>query len=120
MVDYKFMDFVGTWRHVSVPITGFDEDTFGEGQGFDDSSIRGWQPIHASDMILLPDPPRPRWTRSLQLPTLSLIYNIFDPITKETTPVTRVISPARPRAYLKSAGIGDFPVFGPQARILHL
>ena len=56
MVDYKFMDFVGTWQHVSVPITEFDEDTFEEGQGFDGSSIRGWQPIHASDMILLPDP----------------------------------------------------------------
>ena len=49
MVDYKFMDFVGTWQHVSVPMTEFSEDTFEEGQGFDGSSIRGWQPIHASD-----------------------------------------------------------------------
>ena len=56
MVDYKFMDFVGTWQHVSVPITEFGEDTFEEGQGFDGSSIRGWQPINASDMLIIPDP----------------------------------------------------------------
>ncbi len=51
MVDFKFMDFVGIWQHFSVPISEFDEDTFEDGVGFDGSSIRGWQPIHASDMI---------------------------------------------------------------------
>ncbi len=52
MVDFKFMDFVGIWQHFTVPISEFEEDIFEEGLGFDGSSIRGWQPIHASDMII--------------------------------------------------------------------
>jgi len=54
MVDYKFLDFVGIWQHVSVPVCEFSEDTFEEGLGFDGSSIRGWQPIHNSDMAIIP------------------------------------------------------------------
>ena len=56
MVDLKFMDFVGTWQHFAVPIYELKEDSFEEGFGFDGSSIRGWQPIHASDMLVIPDP----------------------------------------------------------------
>ena len=56
MIDLKFMDFVGTWQHFSVPVSELNEDIFEEGLGFDGSSIRGWQPIHASDMIVIPDP----------------------------------------------------------------
>ena len=115
MVDYKFMDFIGTWQHVSVPITEFDEDTFEEGQGFDGSSIRGWQPIHASDMILLPDPTSAKIDPFVAVPTLSLICNIFDPITKEDyTRDPRNIA-RKAEAYLKSTGIGDTAFFGPEA-----
>jgi glutamine synthetase len=56
MVDLKFMDFVGTWQHFAVPIYELQEDNFEDGFGFDGSSIRGWQPIHASDMLVIPDP----------------------------------------------------------------
>ena len=56
MVDYKFLDFVGIWQHFSTPLAEFSEDTFEEGIGFDGSSIRGWQPIHNSDMLIMPDP----------------------------------------------------------------
>lgn len=115
MVDYKFMDFIGTWQHVSVPITEFDEDRFEEGQGFDGSSIRGWQPIHASDMILLPDPASAKMDPFITVPTLSLICNIFDPITKEDyTRDPRNIA-RKAEAYLKSTGIGDTAYFGPEA-----
>lgn len=115
MVDYKFMDFIGTWQHVSVPITEFNEDTFEEGQGFDGSSIRGWQPIHASDMILLPDPATAKMDPFIAAPTLSLICNIFDPITKEDyTRDPRNIA-RKAEAYLKSTGIGDTAFFGPEA-----
>jgi glutamine synthetase len=115
MVDYKFMDFVGTWQHVSVPMTEFDEDTFEEGQGFDGSSIRGWQPIHASDMILLPDPTSAKMDPFVAVPTLSLICNIFDPITKEDyTRDPRNIA-RKAEAYLKSTGLGDTAFFGPEA-----
>src|SRR5512136_2107662 len=115
MVDYKFMDFVGTWQHVSVPITEFDEDTFEEGQGFDGSSIRGWQPIHASDMILLPDPTSAKIDPFVAVPTLSLICNIFDPITKEDYSRDPRNIARKAESYLKSTGIGDTAYFGPEA-----
>ena len=115
MVDYKFMDFIGTWQHVSVPITEFGEDTFEEGQGFDGSSIRGWQPIHASDMILLPDPSSAKMDPFIAVPTMSLICDIFDPITKEDyTRDPRNIA-KKAEMYLKSTGIGDTAFFGPEA-----
>ncbi len=56
MVDFKFLDFPGIWQHFSVPISELEESYFEEGFGFDGSSIRGWQPIHASDMLVIPDP----------------------------------------------------------------
>jgi len=55
MVDLKFMDFMGLWQHFSVPISELTESVFDEGLGFDGSSIRGWMPIHASDMLVVPD-----------------------------------------------------------------
>ncbi|MBV5339983.1 MAG: type I glutamate--ammonia ligase [Deltaproteobacteria bacterium] len=115
MVDYKFMDFIGTWQHLSVPITEFNEDTFEEGQGFDGSSIRGWQPIHASDMILLPDPTTAKIDPFVKVPTMSIICDIFDPITKEDyTRDPRNIA-KKAEMYLKSTGIGDTAFFGPEA-----
>ena len=87
MVDFKFMDFVGIWQHFSVPMSEFSEDTFEEGQGFDGSSIRGWQPIHASDMIFLPDANSAIMDPFMELPTLSLICDIVDAVTKQ--PYTR-------------------------------
>ena len=83
MVDLKFMDFVGTWQHFAVPIYELKEDNFEEGFGFDGSSIRGWQPIHASDMLVIPDSNTAIVDPFIMRPTLSLICNIVDPITKE-------------------------------------
>jgi glutamine synthetase len=115
MVDLKFMDFVGIWQHFSVPISEFDEDTFEDGVGFDGSSIRGWQPIHASDMILIPDPDTAKMDPFIAIPTLSLICNIVDPITKENyTRDPRNVA-RKAEAYLKSTGIGDTAYFGPEA-----
>jgi glutamine synthetase len=115
MVDFKFMDFVGIWQHFSTPISEFDEDIFEEGLGFDGSSIRGWQPIHASDMIIIPDPETAKMDPFTAVPTLSLICNIFDPITKEGyTRDPRNIA-QKAEAYLKSLGVGDTAYFGPEA-----
>jgi len=116
MVDLKFMDLPGTWQHFSVPIHQLEESSFEEGYGFDGSSIRGWQPIHASDMLVVPDASTAQIDPFLTfVPTLSMICNIFDPITKE--PYTRdprhVAQKAE--AYLKSTGIGDTAYFGPEA-----
>src|SRR5436853_5593795 len=53
-VDMRFMDFPGIWQHFTIPVSKLEEETFEEGLGFDGSSIRGWQAINESDMLLLP------------------------------------------------------------------
>src|SRR6516165_12362682 len=82
-VDLKFMDFVGIWQHFSIPLYELSEAVFEEGLGFDGSSIRGWQAIHASDMLVVPDPATAVMDPFTAAPTVSLICNIVDPITKE-------------------------------------
>jgi glutamine synthetase len=114
MVDYKFLDFVGVWQHVSVPICEFSEDVFEEGLGFDGSSIRGWQPIHNSDMAIIPDPNTAKRDPFIKVPTLSLICCIFDPITKEGYSRDPRFIAQKAEAYLKSTGIGDTAYFGPE------
>ena len=114
MVDYKFLDFVGIWQHFSTPMSEFSEDIFEEGVGFDGSSIRGWQPIHNSDMLIIPDPATAKIDPFVKVPTLSLICNIIDPITKEGyTRDPRFIA-RKAEAYLKSTGIADTAYFGPE------
>ena len=55
IVDIRFMDFPGVWQHFSVPVSELGISNFEDGYGFDGSSIRGWQPINASDMLVVPD-----------------------------------------------------------------
>ena len=115
MVDLKFMDFIGTWQHFAVPIYELKEDSFEEGFGFDGSSIRGWQPIHASDMLVIPDPETAVVDPFIARPTLSLICNIVDPITKENYSRDPRNIARKAEAYLKSTGIADTAFFGPEA-----
>ncbi len=56
MVDLRFLDLPGLWQHLTVPVSELSEDVFSDGYGFDGSSIRGWQAINASDMLIIPDP----------------------------------------------------------------
>jgi glutamine synthetase len=115
MLDLKFMDFPGMWQHFSVPIHQLSEDSFEEGFGFDGSSIRGWQAIHTSDMLVIPDPNTAVMDPIMEVSTLSLICNIVDPITKERyTRDPRNIA-QKAEAYLKSTGIADQAFFGPEA-----
>src|SRR5262247_2436282 len=81
-VDLKFIDFPGIWQHTTVPANRLTEQCFEEGFGFDGSSIRGWQPINASDMLIVPDPTTGVLDPLCEIPTLSLICNIVDPVTK--------------------------------------
>jgi glutamine synthetase len=83
MVDLKFIDFPGVWQHFTVPISELEEDIFENGLGFDGSSIRGWQPIHASDMLIIPDAKTAVMDPIMAHPTLSLICNIVDAVTRE-------------------------------------
>src|SRR6266852_789206 len=115
MVDIKFIDLLGTWQHFTAPISEFkDEAPFDEGLGFDGSSIRGWQAIDASDMLVIPDPDTAVLDPFTKDPTLSLIANISDPITRaDYSRDPRNIS-RKAEAYLKSTGIGDAAFFGPE------
>jgi glutamine synthetase len=115
MVDLKFIDFPGIWQHFSVPVSELKEESFEEGFGFDGSSIRGWQAIHASDMLILPDPNTSMLDPFREYPTLSLICNILDPVTKEFyTRDPRYIA-QKAENYMKSLGIADTAYFGPEA-----
>jgi glutamine synthetase len=114
MVDLKFLDFIGIWQHFSVPISELKEEIFDEGLGFDGSSIRGWQPIHASDMLVVPDSKTAVIDPFMETPTLSLICNIIDPITKEAYSRDPRNIAQKAEAYLKSTGIGDAAYFGPE------
>ena len=115
MVDLKFMDFVGLWQHFTIPLAELTEAIFEEGLGFDGSSIRGWAPIHASDMLVVPDPDSAVMDPFMRDATMSLICNIVDPITKESyTRDPRYIA-QKAEKYLKSTGIGDTAYYGPEA-----
>ncbi len=114
MVDLKFMDLLGTWQHFTVPISELEESMFEEGLGFDGSSIRGWQAIHASDMLVIPDAATSVMDPFTKVPTLSMICNIVDPITKENYSRDPRNIALKAEAYLKSTGLGDTAYFGPE------
>src|SRR5688572_6472301 len=113
-VDFKFMDFLGTWQHFTTPMSEFDEAVFEDGSGFDGSSIRGWQPINASDMLIVPDPATVVMDPFMKDPTLSVIGNVVDPITKEEYSRDPRAIARKAEAYLKTTGVGDVAYFGPE------
>ncbi len=115
VVDLRFMDFPGLWQHLTVPISELTESSFEDGFGFDGSSIRGWQPIHASDMLVIPDATSAKMDPFYEAPTLVLICNIADPITREAYSRDPRNIARKAEAYLKSSGIGDVAYFGPEA-----
>ena len=115
MVDFKFIDLPGVWQHFSVPISQLAESNFEDGYGFDGSSIRGWQPIHASDMLIIPDAKTAVMDPFCQIPTLSMICDITDPITKQSYSRDPRYVAKKAEAYLKSTGIGDTIYCGPEA-----
>lgn len=114
MADLKFMDFPGMWQHFSVPISELGIESFEDGFGFDGSSIRGWQPIHASDMLVIPDPTTAIMDPFAAAPTISLICNIVDPVTKEQYSRDPRYIAQKAEAYLKSTGLADTAYFGPE------
>jgi glutamine synthetase len=113
-VDLKFMDFIGIWQHFSIPLAELTEGVFEEGLGFDGSSIRGWQAINASDMLVMPDPETAVMDPFMAEPTLSVICNVTDPITKEPYSRDPRNIAIKAEKYLKSTGIGDVAYFGPE------
>ncbi len=115
MVDLKFVDFPGQWQHFTVPVTELSEDIFEVGLGFDGSSIRGWKQIHESDMLIVPDPTTVIIDPFCEIPTLSLVCNVFDPLTKQKYDRDPRNIAQKAEAYLKQTGIADTAYFGPEA-----
>ncbi len=115
ILDLKFMDFPGLWQHFSTPISLLTEDLFEEGFGFDGSSIRGWQTINESDMIVIPDPNTAMLDPFMKPATLSLIGDVYDPLTKQKYSRCPRNIAQKAEAYLKSTGIADAAYFGPEA-----
>ncbi|HEX2433718.1 MAG TPA: glutamine synthetase beta-grasp domain-containing protein, partial [Gaiellaceae bacterium] len=114
MVDLKFCDLLGTWQHMSLPVSSFEESAFDEGLGFDGSSIRGWQGISESDMLLMPDAGSAILDPFTEVPTLSLVCEIADPLTREPYGKDPRGVAKRAEAYLKRTGIADTAYFGPE------
>ncbi|MBS3758226.1 MAG: type I glutamate--ammonia ligase [Desulfobacterales bacterium] len=115
VIDIRFMDFPGVWQHFTVPATELEESSFEDGFGFDGSSIRGWQPINASDMLVVPDAATAKMDPFFEEPTLVLIGNIVDPVTLEPYSRDPRHIAQKADAYLKQTGIGDTGFIGPEA-----
>ena len=115
MVDLKFVDFLGTWQHFTIPIEELTDNVFTEGSGFDGSSIRGWQAINNSDMMVVPDPTTAVMDPFTSAPTLSMICNVVDPITRENYSRDPRHVSQKAEKYLKSTKIGDVSYWGPEA-----
>ena len=115
MVDLKFMDLPGQWQHFSVPVAQLSTSSFDDGFGFDGSSIRGWKPINESDMLIVPDAKTAFIDTFIETKTISLICDVFDPITKEKYERCPRNIAQKAEAYLKSTGIADTAFFGAEA-----
>ncbi|PYQ08260.1 MAG: type I glutamate--ammonia ligase [Acidobacteria bacterium] len=114
IVDLRFVDVPGLWQHFSIPAHDLNEELFSEGIGFDGSSIRGFQTIDESDMLLMPDPNTAAMDPFTAVPTLVLICNVRDPITsKPYTRDPRYVA-QKAEAHLKRSGIADTVYIGPE------
>jgi len=113
-VDMKFCDMFGAWQHCTYPIDTLDESVFEDGFGFDGSSIRGWQAINESDMLAVPDPETTRLDPFYAQPTVSVIADIVDPITKEGYNKDPRGVTKRGIAYLQQTGLADTCFIGPE------
>ena len=115
MVDLKFIDVPGTWQHTSVPADMFDASSVTDGIGFDGSSIRGFQAIQESDMVLRPDPDTAHLDAFRTHPTLSLICDVWDPVAQGWYDRDPRHIAKRAEEYLKKTGIADTAYVGPEA-----
>src|SRR6266516_3731649 len=111
----RFTDLPGSWQHLTFPIDELGESSFEDGFGFDGSSIRGWAAIHESDMLLVPDASRFWMDPFAEEPTLCLIANAVDPITRQGYANDPRWVALRVESYLKSTGLADTAYFGPEA-----
>ena len=113
ILDIKFIDLPGTWQHVSVPTSEVTESLFQDGTGFDGSSIRGFQSIDESDMLLVPDISTVK-KDPFNDGQLTVIADIRDPLTANNYTRDPRFVTIKAEEYLKSTGIGDTSFWGPE------
>lgn len=111
-LDLRFTDLPGLWQHVSYPMSQLSEDSFTEGYGIDGSSIRGWAAINESDMLLLPDPATAMMDPFAAVPTLVMVGDVIDPITRQKYERDPRHIAKKAEAYLQATGVGDTAFFG--------
>ena len=114
-VDIRFCDLPGIMQHFTMPAENFGPEIFTDGRMFDGSSIRGFQEIHESDMLLLPDPSTAYIDPFRHRKTLNMTFSIHDPLTGEAYSRDPRNIAAKAEAYLKGTGIADTSYFGPEA-----
>ena len=113
-VDIRFTDMFGQWQHFTLPSTMVTEGSFTDGHGFDGSSFRGWKVIDESDMLVVPEADTAVVDPSFSEPTMVMIANVVDPITKEDYARDPRGVARRVEQYVKSTGVGDTIYVGPE------
>ncbi|MCP2253716.1 glutamine synthetase [Prauserella aidingensis] len=114
-IDVRFCDLPGIMQHFTVPAKAFDADAFEEGLAFDGSSVRGFQSIHESDMLLLPDPATAKIDPFRQAKTLSMNFFVHDPFTREPYSRDPRNIARKAEQYISESGVADTVFFGPEA-----
>jgi glutamine synthetase len=114
-LDLRFTDMPGLQQHISYPISQFSEDSFEEGFGIDGSSIRGWAAINESDMLLIPDPATATLDPFYDVPTLIMVCDVIDPITRQHYDRDPRWIAKKAEMYLQNTGIADTAYFGAEA-----
>lgn len=114
-IDYKFIDLPGVWQHKTIPMAHFSEDVFENGEGFDGSSIRGFQSIEESDMLLIPDAKSAFVDPFAKDPTISITCDVSMPgkIKERYSKDPRFVA-QKAEQYLRESGISDVSYWGPE------
>jgi glutamine synthetase len=113
-IDLRFLDFPGLWQHLTVPVRELTLDSFTDGFGFDGSSLRGWQKINESDMVIVPVPKTAIIDPFCQHTTLSMICDIQDPLTRQRYSRDPRSVARKAADFMRSTGIADTAYFGPE------
>src|SRR6202161_4865184 len=114
-LDLRFTDLPGLQQHISYPLSQLKEETFEEGFGIDGSSIRGWAAINESDMLLIPDSTTAFMDPFMETPTLIMIGDVRDPLTRQNYERDPRWIARKAELYLKNSGVGDTAYFGAEA-----
>lgn len=117
-VDFWLVDLLGTWHHFTIPVGKLDEDVFEDGLGFNGATLRGWQPVHESDLLAIPQPDTAFLDPFATTPTLGLICNVQDPLLGEPYSRDPRYIATKASNYLKATGVADTAYFGPEAEFV--